>query len=218
MKERTGGYTPQIIRLNALEYEEETGIFEIEPMLIHTAAGKNYLYIGMMYPNDIWVYSVYNVSNGAVKKIDTVDSERHHINDYANDYSARQVLTNPQSFVLDTFTNMLGTGYGYAEYHVGADGLPVNDNGWYIIEYQMEFTILRDVTVSLVSEAGKNIGKTTLRTGDKVTYYRTDNESWADLKLSDRSIARVNVVSQDGKRTVDGIDIEKVFDGIEYAI
>ncbi|MGN0568307.1 MAG: DUF3298 domain-containing protein [Acutalibacteraceae bacterium] len=217
-KGETEGYTPQIIRLNDLEYEEETGIFEIEPMLIHTAAGKNYLYIGMMYPNDIWVYSVYNVSNGAVKKIDTVDSERHHINDYANDYSARQVLTNPQSFVLDTFTNMLGTGYGYAEYHVGADGLPVNDNGWHIIEYQVEFTMLRDVTVSLVSEAGKNIGKTTLKTGDKVTYYRTDNEGWADLKLSDGSIARVNVVCQDGNRTVDGIDIEKVFDGIEYAI
>ena len=78
--------------------------------------------------------------------------------------------------------------------------------------------MLRNVTVSLVSEAGKNIGKTTLKTGDKVTYYRTDNESWADLKLSDGSIARVNVVCQDGRRTVDGIDIEKVFDGIEYAI
>ena len=98
------------------------------------------------------------------------------------------------------------------------DGLPVNDNGWHIIEYQVEFTMLRNVTVSLVSEAGKNIGKTTLKTGDKVTYYRTDNESWADLKLSDGSIARVNVVCQDGRRTVDGIDIEKVFDGIEYAI
>ena len=111
---------------------------------------------------------------------------------------------------------MLGTGYGYAEYHVGADGLPVNDNGWHIIEYQVEFTMLRNVTVSLVSEAGKNIGKTTLKTGNKVTYYRTDGESWADLKLPDGSIGRVKPVYQDGYRTIDGVDIEKIFDGIMF--
>ena len=76
--------------------------------------------------------------------------------------------------------------------------------------------MLKDLTVCLVSEDGEEKGKTKLKTGDKVTYYRTDGESWADLKLPDGSIGRVKPVYQDGYRTIDGVDIEKIFDGIMF--
>ena len=210
------GNEPQLIRINGLKYEENNGIFEIEPMLMHTQDGKNYLYIGQQYPDDFWVYSVYDVSKGTVEKVGTVSSERHNVIDDLKDYHTRRVPTDPQSFVLDTYMQMLGTGYGYADYHVGADGLPVKDSDWYIIENQVEFTMLKDLTVSLVSEDGEEKGKTKLKTGDKVTYYRTDGESWADLKLPDGSIGRVKPVYQDGYRTIDGVDIEKIFDGIMF--
>lgn len=209
-------YEKQSVTLNGEKFEEDTGIYLIEPMLMHTSDGKNYLYIGQQYPDDFWAFEVFDLSKGSIKKVDTVYSERHNIVDYEKKYYARQVLTDPNSFVLDTYTQMLGTAYGHDSYHVGTDGLPVQEHDWHMICFETELTLRKDLTVSVVSEDGKTTGTTKLKTGDKALYYRTDGENWADLKLSDGRIVRVNPKHGGGEWTLDGINLEEAFEGIVF--
>lgn len=209
-------YESQTIRINDAEYEEDSGIYEIEPVLVHTTEGRNYLYVGQQYPDDFWVYSIYDVSDGSVEKIDVVYSGRHSIIKWEEEYYARQVLTDPQNFLLDTFTQMLGTAYGYNIYQVGTDGLPVKEHDWYYIGSEIEFTMQKDLTVAVVDEEGKTTGETEVKTGAKVRYYRTDGENWADILLSDGRIGRVFPEYSNGYWTVDGIDVEEVFEGIIF--
>lgn len=136
--------------------------------------------------------------------------------DDEKDYSARQVLTDPNRFVLDTYTQMLGTAYGYDSYHVGTDGLPVHEHDWHRICFETELTLRKDLTVSVVREDGKTTGTTTLKAGEKALYYRTDGENWADLKLSDGRIVRVHPRQGDGEWTLDGINLEEVFEGMVF--
>lgn len=210
-------YDVQTVTLNGEKFEENTGIFLIEPVLLHTVDGKNYLYLGQQYPDDFWVFEIFDLSKGTIEKIDTVYSGRHNIIDFENGYYARQVLTDPQSFMLDSYTLMLGTAYGYDSYHVGTNGLPVRDHDWYMICYEMELTLRKDLIVSVVGEDGKTTGTTELKAGDNVVYYRTDGESWADLKLADGRIVRINPQNnEDGEWMVDGMNLEEVFDGVVF--
>ena len=206
----------QSVTLNGEKFEEDTGISLIEPTLMHTSDGKNYLYIGQQYPDDCWAFEIFDLSKGTLRKVDTVYAGRHSVVDYEKQYYARQVLTDPNRFVLDTYTQMLGTAYGYDSYHVGTDGLPVQEHDWHIICFETKLTLRKNLTVSVVSEDGKTTGTTKLKTGDQALYYRTDGETWADLKLSDGRIVRVHPKHGDGEWTLDGMDLEKVFDGIVF--
>lgn len=210
-----GDGTPQSICLNGTWYEEDNGIFEIIPSLLHLADGRNYLYIAQLYPDDRYVYEVYDVSRGSVEPVDTIYAECHIIGSYQNDYYAREVLTNPEQFRLDTCTAVLGTAYGYDSYHVGENGMPVGENGYYTIDngsYLYEFTLTQDLTVPVVDESGATVGETTLKKGDKVTYYRTDNVSWGDVLLADGRLGRV-IPDMENDYTIDGRCVDEVFDG-----
>ncbi|MGN1139629.1 MAG: DUF3298 domain-containing protein [Oliverpabstia sp.] len=212
-----GEYQQQKIWLNDVWYEEDVESFQIEPMLMHMNNGKNYLYIGQQYPNDYWVYSIYDLSDGAIENIDSIYSGRHSVIDMEKEYYARQVITDPQSFILDTRTDVLGTVSGYDSYHVGENGLPEKEHDGYFICEEREFTMLKNLTVSTVDEEGNITGNTELKKGDKVVYYRTDGENWADLILADGSIARVNLEHSDWFWTINGSNLEDVFDGIMFA-
>lgn len=209
-------YEVQTVTLNGETFQLDVGIYVIEPVLLHTADGKNYLYIGQQYPDDYWAFEAFNLSEGTVKKMGTVYSWRHQIFHDRNNLHMRQVLTDPNSFMLDTYTQLLGTAYGYDSYHVGSDGLPVQEHSWYTICFETELALLKDITVQVVGEDGEATGTTELKTGDKAVYYRTDGENWADLKLSDGKIVRVYPLNEDGEWTMDGERLEDVFDGVLF--
>lgn len=180
------GDTPQVIMINDIRYEEDEGIYQIEPMLMHMEDGRNYLYIEKQYPDDFRVYSVYNISGGFVEKADMIYAGRRSIVYEGEMYPARRVLTDPKEFTLDTMTQVLGTAYGYDSYHVGSDGMPVQDH------------------------------EVKLKKGDRVVYYRTDGSYQADLRLQDGSLVRVCINHEDGEWTINGIALEEVFDGVMF--
>ncbi|MGN0379658.1 MAG: PdaC/SigV domain-containing protein [Butyrivibrio sp.] len=207
-------YEVQQVTLNGETFSEDTGIYIIEPVLMHTADGRNYLYIVQQYPDDIWVTEVFDLSDKTVRKVDTVYSGRHCIEEQGD--FTRQVLTNPVGFMLDTYTQMLGTAWGCDSYHTGADGLPVQEHEWYTICHNTEMTLLKDLTVQVVDEAGNAMEKTELKAGDKVSYYRTDGISWADIRLTDGRLVRVNPVHGEKGWTVNGVNPEELFDGVAF--
>lgn len=212
-----GNYETVSVLLNGVWYEEDVLCYQIAPVLIHMGDAKNYLYMGQQYSDGYWVYSIFDISGGTIEKIEDVYSGMHNIINPEEEYYAFQVLTDPQHFLMDTYTYMLGTAYGYNTYHVGENGLPEKEHDWYTIDNHMEYTMLKDLSVSIVDEEGNKTGTTELKSGEKVIYYRTDGENWADLMLKDGSIVRVNPVNEDGIWEIDGTDIEEIFDGIIFA-
>ena len=210
-------FAKQKIVLNGESFEEDTGIFEIDLTLLHTADGNNYLYIGQE-ADSYGAFEVFDLSRGKIDRKDIVYSEKHRVSFEDPNYNARQVLTDPQSLILDSYTQVLGTALVYDTYHVGTNGLPEREGSWYTVCNRRELTLLKNLSASVVGEDGKVTGKTELKAGDKVIYYRTDGETRADLKLSDGSIVRVNPLCKDGEWTLDGMMLEEVFDGIIFGM
>lgn len=213
-----GGYDTQSVFVNGVWYQDEyVEAFTIDPVLVHTADGRNYIYIENQGYNDYRINHVYDVNGGFPQKVGTVDGGLHYFINMEEDYDTIQVLTDPDNFVLDTRTYLLGTADGHDTYHVDADGLPVKATDWYIINYNSEFTLMQDLTVPVVNEAGYVNGEYDLKKGDKVVYYRTDGEEWGDVILPDGRIGRVITGRDDWMITVNGVYVEDVFDGLIFA-
>lgn len=131
-------------------------------------------------------------------------------------------MTNPESFYLKQTTQQLSTVTGYKEYRTGDDGIPVTDDLYFAFDEEntFTFTLLQDIEADVYDEKkGAVTGKKTLKAGDEVLYYSTDNERYALLKCSDGTICRVEVVFDDEEwcQTVNGIKLEELFEGLIYA-
>ncbi|MBR5789149.1 MAG: hypothetical protein IKX99_03470, partial [Lachnospiraceae bacterium] len=68
----------------------------------------------------------------------------------------------------------------------------------------------------VVSESGEKTGTMTLNSGDVLSAYRTDNNTYVDLLTGDKTIVRINVTAT-YPFEVDGIPMDELFDGIMYA-
>lgn len=206
------------IDLNGNTYSEECSVSSIDPVLIRTGDGTVYLYVFMQQEDDEY-FEIFDLSGGTAALAGTVESGMHNTGnpDEWDEYRFRENLTDPDNFQLDTVTQVLGTATGYDTYQAGPDGIPKGENGWLVIARTIEYTVRTDFPVSLVDESGNEAGSGQLSSGETVTYYRTDGESWADLKTADGTIARVSVQNDDGFCRVNGTDADAVFDGIIFA-
>ena len=81
--------------------------------------------------------------------------------------------------------------------------------------------MLCDLEAELVDDAGESIGSVTLHEGDEVFFFRTDRQSYADLRLADGSVARVYITlaeegAADWRPTIDGVPVDSIFDGMYW--
>ncbi|MBQ1871995.1 MAG: hypothetical protein II147_07415, partial [Lachnospiraceae bacterium] len=106
---------------------------------------------------------------------------------------------------------------------IGDDGMPEEYESVYEFGNRFDLTLLQDITVDTVSEAGDKTGTLTLKAGDIVRAYRTNekpyrenSEVYVDLLTKDGTIVRINVTNE-YPFEVDGIPMDELFDGIMYA-
>ena len=213
------GYTKHCIQINDQQYKYETWSYELDPLLVHTKDGNNYLYIQDSSDNDYRTISIYKLSGSGVESLGYINNGWH--GEYVEDkeyWGLEQVLTDPQQFKLDTRTDMLSTSSAYKNYIINENGVPASKDPYYFISYTMRFTSLMPLPVELVDKnTNETIGHTTVNKGDVVTYYGTDDKNTAYLKLSDGSIAKVIVNVESWPNLVNGIPVEEQFDGVMWA-
>lgn len=129
-----------------------------------------------------------------------------------------QVMTDPNSFALETRTNVLSTVQGTKNYWISDSGLPETNDTYYTLKSEYVFTLLQPLEVSIVNDAtGNTAGKMMLQEGLEVTYLRTDNETFADFELVNGTIVRVDVEYGEWPTTINGVDINEIFDGLMFA-
>ena len=101
--------------------------------------------------------------------------------------------------------------------------MPVPQTPYYEFDYTRNLTLKRDLTLQGVAysddgSAGNETGEVTVKSGETLSFWRTDGESYMDLKRADGSAVRCRLDESHGwPYTIGGVDIEEAFDGIMFA-
>lgn len=211
-------YEQQSISVNDTVHTEEIYGFEMEPVLIHAADGNNYLYVQNASENDHRSLAVYRILPDAVELADVLDCGWNVDYEEEGSLILKYVLTDPQEFSLENRTDVLSTVTGLKQYSMGADGVPVSEQTAYLLEDERYLTLLQPLDAEVIDEqTGEKIEDIRLETGTEVLYYRTDNETFADLRLEDERVVRVFVDNTDWPILIHGTPIEEIFDGVMFA-
>lgn len=211
-------YESRQIEVNDNQTNENIDAWDVAPMLLHTTEGKTFLYIQDSMQNAYYDLAVYDVSHGDIRKVDVYNCGYRTLpHEDAAYYPTIQVITDPDDFMLDTHTEVLSTQTGHAMYSIGKDGRPVSETDWFVFDNNIDFTFRQPIDAILIEEDGAKIGEITIETGTKAEYFRTDGETYGDLRLPDGSIARVMVERRDWMPYINGIPAEDVLDGMIFA-
>ncbi len=227
MYEDGDAYEVQTIWVNGHYFEEEElYTYAIDPVLVRTADGRSFLYIEYQQDNDYHEIQVYRVETGTTAHLDTIGAGwGWRLSDKViGDYGYRPALdirpSDPDEILLSERTDLLSTVTGRRAYRPDAEGVPRPAEDMLDLtggDGPLTFTARQDVTGVKVGADGAPGDETVIPAGTKVEYIRTDGMSRADLRLPDGTAVRVTVDTSDWPRTVNGVDIEELFDGILFA-
>lgn len=208
-----------VISVNDQEIEFDAWSFELDGKFIHTADGGSYLYIQDVSENDCRSITVYDLSNDNVQRVDSITKGWYSEEYDKENYEYReQILTDLEQFKLATRTDVLSTVDSYKNYRVGQNGMPETEDEWYVIGRELIFTAKKDIVVDKVDEKTGEIGGTaTIKAGKPVVYYRVNNENTAELRLKDGSVVRVVVDKNNWPYSINGENIEDLFEGLIFA-
>ncbi|MGM9572509.1 MAG: DUF3298 domain-containing protein [bacterium] len=215
-------FAGQSIQINDEDLAEKMFVHKINPVFIHTVNGNNYLYLEYQLDEGNRRLAVYDLSSGSARKVKEFDNLGIHYAAVASEeeyYPNKAVLTNPDNFFLDTYTDLISSIIGYTGYSVGPDGLPAAKNGLYTFDLPSRFSVTLEKKLKfdvIDKKSGKVTGTKTADVGETVYYYRTDNKSFADFLLPDGSIGRVRIEVQGSDKTVNGLALEKVLSDVVF--
>ena len=232
-------YEAVVITVNGREFviDESIVSYERDFYLVHTNDNRDYLYIYTTGMDDYRIIYVYSLTDHSVQFVGSTQggltspnanafyswSEKiteNNIRLYENS-STYQVLTDPEEFCLAIKIDLLSTYSGYAAYRVGDDGMPEMTSDSYGIVYYGEpyrLTAKKDINCISLDEKGNVVKEDAcIPAQTEVMIVGTDAETYVDVKDSiSGTIYRLNVQSG-WPQTINGVDIEELFDGIMFA-
>lgn len=121
-------------------------------------------------------------------------------------------LTDPQSFRLAFYVEMLGSLSGIRAYVAGADGMPMTLQKDYLLENELVLTLLQPMTFE--RKAG---GEQDFPEGTEMKFLATDGETWVDMQADTGDAVRIYVDKSDWPDRVNGMEVFEIFDGMMYA-
>ncbi len=194
--------------INGKDTVEKIECAGMEPYIIRTG-DKYYLYLQELQMNDYVIIDVYSLEGGKLDKVGTVD----------RGFKSNSP-TDTSDFDLVGRTDMLSTNAMYRSYHVGDDGMPVaNDEYDTMLPLTSEkLTLKQDIKAEVfVTEDSKESAEVTIPKGTVLYFFRTDNKTFMDMKDEDDRVIRLYPKTDDYPQTIDGKDIEEIFDGVVFA-
>ena len=188
------------------------------PTYVHTEDG-DYIYLFCTGDSDYQQLNIFGLDKGVPSysgHVDNAGRSRHY--DAETDLTSEALLTDPESFELASNMDILSVYTAGRSYYVGENGIPKSDETYYYVHSNLVLKSKKAISCSIVNERGRVTKKNqTIKTGTKCTIYRTDGEKNVDLVLSDDRIARVTVDPSNWPQTIDGDDIQDLFDGVIFA-
>ena len=183
------------------------GAYSSEGYVLHTSDGRTYLYLQHLDDNDYRYVNIFRLDQGRPSYVGYEGMAWYNT----------QIL-DPDSFMLYTRLDVLGTYYGMKRYHVDEAGLPASDDEAYVINESSMLQSTRDLEVTILEENGSETEATVL-SGTGYTIFRTDGASYADAHLNDGRDCRIQI--KEGSRgwgwDIDGVSEEECFEWLPYA-
>lgn len=201
-------YTMQMT-CDELKYEKELHCGYEETWMIRSAKGDHYLYQESYSEDAMYSVTVFNVTSDEIVEIGEVEGRIG--DDGIKDVNAFQWVNR---------VNMLGTYSGYRTVGVGADGLPEVKEEAYTIGWMTNPLVIKE-GITLKAEVFNDNGEPeniVLTAGTELTPKKTDGATYVDAELSDGTMCRITVETEEGYlHTIDGIDEFEYFESIPYA-
>lgn len=218
-EDENGTYTTLSVKVDQSSYDFEIYSFALNPYLVHTADGHNYLYLKTSEENDWQQLLVYDLRKDQVSEVGRTEGDSFYDTCSADNSIVRKLPTNPNSFRLSTRMNILSTAYGERFYKIGADGMPEPQSDTYQITSDIRLTTLQELSAVIVDPQNGTVldAQAIIPKGETLRLYRTDKASYMDLLMEDGRICRMEVDASDWPQTVNGQNIEDCFDGTQFA-
>jgi len=200
--------------------EDAQNIYAFEiftPHLVHLADGRTYLFIENLSDSDFRTNTVYELTDGTVKLVENLYSSHHTEWNETDDCILKQALTNPYNFMMDSRTWVIGTYDGYQTFYISDDGYSYSYDPFYTFDPYNSFTVLKDFEARLIDENDVVGDMIVVKSGEQLTYYRTDASLFADFILEDGQIVRAELEWDSGRCLIDGTYVEELFDGVVFA-
>lgn len=183
------------------------GAYSSEGYVLHTSDGRTYLYLQHLDDNDYRYVNIFRLDQGRPSYVGYEGMAWYNT----------QIL-DPDSFMLYTRLDVLGTYYGMKRYHVDEAGLPASDDEAYVINESSMLRSTRDLAVTILEKNGSET-EATVPSGTGYTIFRTDGASYADAHLNDGRDCRIQI--KEGSRgwgwDIDGVSEEECFEWLPYA-
>ena len=219
-----GSYTALRVATGDKECLYETYFFNARGVLIHTAAGKSYLYVQTITDNDYRITCVFDLSGekpvflGELNGTGFSARFRRDSSDPDLWYMDEQFISSPDSFCLDTHMDLMSTYSATGRYKVGEDGMPVLLSDQYLIDSDLELTSLTDLPADTIDPATGAVTKqnAVLSKGTKCRLFRTNGKDTVDVKTADGVIYRF-IVTEEWPQKVNGLRLDQAFEGTMFA-
>ena len=191
--------------------------YEAEPVFLHTADGRSYLYIEYTRDEDDRVIRIYSLGSadseggGEIRPVSMGSSNNGFAGVRSEEgLSEKMLLLDPEYFLLDCHFNMLASFEGRLACRVGENGLPETISEGYEI-YDAPVLIARQsMELDRVDpETGEIKGQRKVFEGDRLTFKATDGSHSVDLQLDNGIIVRVTSGSQ--QYFNDGLAVSEYF-------
>ena len=222
--ENMNSYTALRVAVGDKECLRETYFFNARGVLLHTGAGKNYLYVQTITDNDYRIFSVFDLNGEKPVFVGELNgtglTARYRRESENSDiwYLDEQLISSPDSFTLDTHMDLMSTYSATRRYKVGEDGMPVPLTEDYEIDSDLVLTALTDLPADTVDPASGAVTKKSaiMPKGTKCRLYRTNGKDTVDVITEDGTVYRFNV-TEVWPQKVNGLRIDEAFDGTMYA-
>ncbi len=181
--------------------------FDMTPWLLH-CNDRDYMYLEWSTYGDYALLSIFDL-NG---------SEAQFVQEYTAWFLGSP--TDPENLKLYNRGDLLSTVGIYRYYTIGSDGVPEAKTDYHYVSSDLSLTLKKDLTCQCRSDfdAPEDYTEEKLAKGTKITFYaQNEDEGWVDFMLSDGRFVRIYVDASDYPRTVDGVDINDVFNDLFWA-
>lgn len=201
-------------------------LYNIRPTLVHRA-GNTYLMLSYA-EYDYYYLECFQIGSGVLKKVGGADGGLFSDSDVETGDSETKecLLTDPQSFLLGTYTTTFSTCGSHRRYRITDGGAfePVDPD--YTIETDSRYTLTLKYALpdtEVLDEKTREVMSTRmdLAVGDKITMEYTDGENYVDCRTEDGTLVRIRIYDSPDGRSVKSdngdVSIYDAFDGAFFA-
>jgi hypothetical protein len=189
--------------------------------------GNTFVFVEMLEENDYRMTASYRINGNVVEKVGEYNGYITDVlpePDYGSEWTSywRSAFVSPDDIYLGDTVQIFCTHTGIAKAYINENGeLMLSDNYYYALKYNSEksITTKTDIAAMIVDKDSLEVTEenATIPSGTKISIFGTGPNNVVDIEAEDGTIYRVSVKSDDWPQTIDGEDIENLFDGILFA-